>query len=123
MHSQRGEATELNSPDPRRADEVIATGRRTAPDPGVTARGEDDSVGVDDVPGTVLQFEAVRTESNIVADEEFCNVERIEDRNLQLHGAVNQRSLDLEPRVVTGECGSAMPALPATEAASRALER
>jgi coenzyme F420-reducing hydrogenase gamma subunit len=24
MHSQRGEATELNSPDPRRADEVIA---------------------------------------------------------------------------------------------------
>jgi len=73
----------------------------------VTAGGEDDSVRVDNVPGAVVQVEAVRAEGNVVADEEFCDVDRIEDRNLQLHGAVNQGSLDLEARVVTGERGPA----------------
>jgi hypothetical protein len=58
---------------------------------------------VDDVAGAVLQIEAVRAEDDMVADEELGDVNGVEDRDLQLRGAIDERALNLETRVVTGE--------------------
>lgn len=73
----------------------------------MAAGREDNCVGVDDIAGAVLQVEAVRAEDDVVADEEFCDVDGVEDWELQMRGAVDERSLDLEARVVTGERGAA----------------
>ena len=73
----------------------------------MAAGRENDRVGVDDVAGAVLQVEAVGAEDDVVADEEPGDVDGVEDRDLQLRGAVDERALDLEAGVVTGERGAA----------------
>ena len=86
---------------------LVATRRGVTPDPGVAAGGEDDRVGVDDVTGPVAQVEAVRAEDDVVADEEPRDVRGVEDRHVQLRDTVEERSLDLEARVVARERGAA----------------
>ncbi len=73
----------------------------------MTAGSEDHRVRMDDVAGAVAQIETVRTEDDIVADEEFRDVGRIEDRDGQLRSSVHEGALNLEAGVVAGEGGAA----------------
>ena len=84
---------------------VLVTPRRAvAPDPGMAAGREDDGVGVDDVARAVFQVEAVGAEDHPVSMQEPRDVHGVEDRDLQLGGAADEGSLDLEAGEVTGEC-------------------
>ena len=86
---------------------LVAARRGAPPDAGVAAGGEDDGVGVDDVARAVVEVEAVRAEDDVVVDQEPGDVDRVEDRDLELRGAVDERALDLQAGVVAGERGAA----------------
>ncbi len=83
---------------------LVATRRGAPPDAVVPAGGEDDRIGVDEVSRAVLEVEAVGAEHRaVVVDEDARDVDRVEDRHVQLRGPVDQRALDLEPGVVARE--------------------
>jgi hypothetical protein len=73
------------------------------PDPRVAACGEDHRIRPDDVARAVPEVESVGAEDHVVADEELRDVQRVEDRHLQLLRAAHEDALDLQARVVAGE--------------------
>src|SRR5690606_250782 len=95
--------TRLDREAERVARVLVAARRTAAPDAVVAARGEDDRVGVDEVPGAVTLVEAVRAEHHVVAHEDARDVDPVEDRHLELLGAAHEGALDLESRVVARE--------------------
>ena len=102
-------AARLDGEAERVAGVLVAARRGAPPDAVVPAGGEDDRVGVDEVAGAVVEVEAVGAEDRaVVVHQEARDVHRVEDRHVQLRGAVDQRALDLEPGVVAGEGGAAV---------------
>jgi hypothetical protein len=69
---------------------------------------QDHGVRVDHVPGAVVQVEAVGAEDGVVLDQDLGDVDRVEDRHVQLQRPVDQRALDLQPGVVARERGPAI---------------
>jgi hypothetical protein len=63
---------------------------------------------VDHITHARLEVEPVRTEDDVVAHEQARNVDGVENGDLQLRGPVDQGSLNLQPRVVTGKGGAAV---------------
>jgi hypothetical protein len=74
----------------------------------VASGGEDHRIGADEVAGAVAEVEAVGAEDDVVAHEELRDVDGVEDRHLQLLGAVHEDALDLQAGVVAGERGAAV---------------
>ena len=55
-----------------------------------------DGVRMDDVAISGLDIETVRAEDDVVADEDPGHVDGVEDRDLELVGAIHQGPLDLD---------------------------
>ena len=62
---------------------------------------------MDGVAGAVLKVEAVRTDDDVVADEQLGDVDRVEDLNGELCCPLDEGALQFQARVVAGECGAA----------------
>src|SRR4051812_13412281 len=82
---------------------LVASGRRTAPDAGVTSCGQDHCVSVDQVPGPVGQVEGVGAEHSTIRREDPSDVETFEDPYTQLLGAADKGALDRQAGVIAGE--------------------
>lgn len=96
--------------EPERVARVLVAPRRGAPPDAVVATGgEDDRIGVDEVAGAVVEVEAVGAEHRaVVVHEDARDVDRVEDRHVQLRGPVDEGALDLEAGVVARERGAAV---------------
>jgi hypothetical protein len=87
---------------------LVPAGRGAAPDACVPTRGEDHRVGVDHIPLSVLQVESVGAEDDVVPHQDPRDVHRVQDRDVELRGPVDQCALDLQSGVVTDERGPAV---------------
>lgn len=83
----------------------------------MAARRENDGVRVDHVALSVREIEAVCPEHGTVVHQEPGDVDAVQHGDLQLTRPPDERALDLQTRVVTGEGGA--PELVRTEEALR----
>src|SRR5690606_29935515 len=85
---------------------LVAPRAAAPPDAGVAAGGQDDRVGMDQVPGAVVDVEAVGAEDPPLGDQQLGDIDRVQDRDLQLLRTADQGALDFQPGVVPGEGGA-----------------
>ncbi len=97
---------------------LVAPRGGTPPDTRMAARGKNDRVRVDQVALPVREVEPVGAEDGAVVYQEPGDVDAaVEHRNVELARPSDQRALDLQTGVVTGEGGP-----PRTVRAEEALE-
>ena len=82
---------------------LVAARGGAAPDAVVSAGGQDDGVGMDEVALAAVDVEAVGAEHLVPAHQQPGDVDLVEDRDVQLLGAVHQAALDFQAGVVTGK--------------------
>ena len=86
---------------------LVAARGGAAPDAVVSARGEDDRIGVDEVALSAVDVEAVGAEDLVPAHQQPGDVDLVQDGDVQLLGPVHQAALDFQAGVVAGERGAA----------------